>query len=69
MCSNVGGCAVRFGGCAVRKKKTHKSQSPPPLSAEFYVSLARSVPKPLKVPSLARSVPKPLKVPNIEFSR
>ena len=25
-------------------------------------SLARSVPKPLKVPSLARSVPKPLKV-------
>ena len=28
-------------------------------------SLARSVPKPLKVPSLARSVPKPLKVPTV----
>ena len=28
-------------------------------------SLARSVPKPLKVPSLARSVPKPLKVPSL----
>ena len=26
-------------------------------------SLARSMPKPLKVPSLARSAPKPLKVP------
>ena len=26
----------------------------------FFPSLARSVPKPLKVPSLARSVPKPL---------
>ena len=30
-------------------------------------SLARSVPKRLKVPSLARSVPKPLKVPTIEL--
>ena len=28
-------------------------------------SLARSVAKPLKVPSLARSVPKPLKVPSL----
>ena len=31
-------------------------------------SLARSVPKPLKVPSLARSVPKPLKVPRLARS-
>ena len=31
-------------------------------------SLARSVPKPLKVPSLARSVPKPLKVPALARS-
>ena len=31
-------------------------------------SLARSVPKPLKVPSLARSVPKPLKVPSLACS-
>ena len=31
-------------------------------------SLARSVPKPLKVPSLARSVPKPLKVPSLTRS-
>ena len=31
-------------------------------------SLARSVPKPLKVPSLARSVPKPLKIPSIARS-
>ena len=31
-------------------------------------SLARSVPKPLKVPSLARSVPKPLKVPSLARS-
>ena len=31
-------------------------------------SLARSVPKPLKVPSLARSVPKPLKVPSLALS-
>ena len=31
-------------------------------------SLARSVPKPLKVPSLARSVPKPLKMPSIARS-
>ena len=30
-----------------------------------YGSLARSVPKPLKVPSLARSVPKPLKMPTV----
>ena len=30
--------------------------------------LARSVPKPLKVPSLARSVPKPLKVPSLARS-
>ena len=28
-------------------------------------SLARSVPKPLKVPSLARSVPKPLRVRSV----
>ena len=28
------------------------------------IRLARSVPKPLKVPSLARCVPKPLKVPS-----
>ena len=42
----------------------------PPILALFllqfdcpYGSLARSVPKPLKVPSLARSVHKPLKVP------
>ena len=31
-------------------------------------SLARSVPKPLKVPSLARSVSKPLKVPSLARS-
>ena len=31
-------------------------------------SLARSVPKPLKVPSLARSVPKPIKVPSLARS-
>ena len=31
-------------------------------------SLARSVPKPLKVPSLARSVPKPLKMPSLARS-
>ena len=31
-------------------------------------SLARSVPKPLKVPSLARSVPKPLKLPSLARS-
>ena len=31
-------------------------------------SLARSVPKPLKVPSLARSVPKPLKIPSLARS-
>ena len=31
-------------------------------------SLARSVPKPLKVPSLARSVPKPQKVPSLARS-
>ena len=31
-------------------------------------SLARSVPKPLKVPSLARSVQKPLKVPSLARS-
>ena len=31
-------------------------------------SLARSVHKPLKVPSLARSVPKPLKVPSLASS-
>ena len=31
-------------------------------------SLARSVPKPLKVPSLARSVHKPLKVPSFALS-
>ena len=31
-------------------------------------SLARSVPKPLKVPTLARSVPKPLKVPSLARS-
>ena len=31
-------------------------------------SLARSVPKPLKVSSLARSVPKPLKVPSLARS-
>ena len=31
-------------------------------------SFARSVPKPLKVPSLARSVPKPLKVPSLARS-
>ena len=31
-------------------------------------SLARSVPKPLKVPSLARSVLKPLKVPSLARS-
>ena len=31
-------------------------------------SLARSVPKPLKVPSLARSVSKPLKVPSLSRS-
>ena len=31
-------------------------------------SLARSVPKPLKVPSLAHSVPKPLKVPPLARS-
>ena len=31
-------------------------------------SLARSVPKPLNVPSLARSVPKPLKVPSLARS-
>ena len=31
-------------------------------------SLARSVPKPLKVPSLARSVHKPLKVPSLARS-
>ena len=31
-------------------------------------SLARSVPKPLKVPSLARSVQKPLKVPSLAHS-
>ena len=31
-------------------------------------SLARSVPKPLKVPSLARSVPKLLKVPSLARS-
>ena len=31
-------------------------------------SLARSVPKSLKVPSLARSVPKPLKVPSLARS-
>ena len=31
-------------------------------------SLARSVLKPLKVPSLARSVPKPLKVPSLARS-
>ena len=31
-------------------------------------SLARSVPKPLKVPSLARSVPKPLEVPSLARS-
>ena len=31
-------------------------------------SLARSVPKPLKVPSLARSVPKHLKVPSLARS-
>ena len=31
-------------------------------------SLARSVPKPLKVPSLARSVTKPLKVPSLARS-
>ena len=31
-------------------------------------SLARSVPKPLKVPSLARYVPKPLKVPSLARS-
>ena len=30
--------------------------------------LARSVPKPLKVPSLARSVPKPLKMPSLVVS-
>ena len=31
-------------------------------------SLARSVPKPLKVPGLAGSVPKPLKVPRLARS-
>ena len=31
-------------------------------------SLARSVPKPLKVPSLARSVSKPLKMPSLARS-
>ena len=31
-------------------------------------SLARSVPKPLKMPSLARSVAKPLKVPSLARS-
>ena len=31
-------------------------------------SLARSVPKPLKVPSLALSVPKPVKVPSLARS-
>ena len=31
-------------------------------------SLARSVPKPLKVPSLARSVQKPLKMPSLARS-
>ena len=34
----------------------------------LYGSLARSVSKPLKVPSLARSVPKPLKVPSLARS-
>ena len=34
----------------------------PPLSAKVHFSLARSVPKPLKVPSLARSVPKAFKM-------
>ena len=34
----------------------------------FFPSLARSVPKPLKVPSLARSVPKPLKMPSLARS-
>ena len=33
-----------------------------------FPSLARSLPKPLKVPSLARSVPKPLKVPSLARS-
>ena len=32
------------------------------------LSFARSVPKPLKVPSLARSVPKLLKVPSLARS-
>ena len=31
-------------------------------------SLARSVPKPLKVPSIARSVTKPLKIPSLARS-
>ena len=31
-------------------------------------SFARTVPKPIKVPSLARSVPKPLKVPSLARS-
>ena len=33
-----------------------------------YGSLARSVQKPLKVPSLARSVPKPLREPSVARS-
>ena len=32
------------------------------------LGLARSVPKPLKVPSVARSMPKPLKVPSVACS-
>ena len=35
---------------------------------QLHISLTRSVPKPLKVPSLARSVPKPLKVPSLARS-
>ena len=34
----------------------------------LHISLTRSVPKPLKVPSLARSVPTPLKVPSLARS-
>ena len=34
----------------------------------LHISLTRSVPKPVKVPSLARSVPTPLKVPSLARS-
>ena len=34
----------------------------------LHISLTRSVPKPVKVPSLARSVPTPIKVPSLARS-